>query len=144
MRSELGSPRSRGVATVGASIRGKHTLGIARFVFAAHELGRIGNTRVRPTRMRALEQRHEELSDGDKRLLIVALSRMPHRDEVPVLVEMLRGRSRRVRTAAGVLAEIGARERRGAVRSAKATTILATTTGTRALRRHPEYRARER
>jgi HEAT repeat protein len=96
------------------------TLGTGpRFTFAARELGRTGSPRARTALVRALATRADELDNGDKRVLITALSRMPHREEVSVLQKMLYRSGRRVRAAAAtVLGQIRAPESADALREA--------------------------
>ena len=89
------------------------------FALAVHSLGVAHAQRAMPELIEILERRGRELSQGDKRVVIQALARMPHRSEVPVLSAMLTERSfltRRV--AAMALSSIRAPESRAALREA--------------------------
>jgi HEAT repeat protein len=91
-----------------------------RFTFAVRELGRRGGGLATRDLVMTLEGRAHELNNGDKRVIIAALSRAPHRSEVPVLARMLRERNGRTRRAAAtVLEEIRAPESRAALLEAR-------------------------
>jgi HEAT repeat protein len=72
------------------------------FTFAARELGRRGGVRARELLTVTLRER-EELDSSHKRVLISALSRMPHRSAIPVLAPMLNDPSLRTRSAAATV-----------------------------------------
>lgn len=81
------------------------------FTFAVRELGRLGARRAIPALIGALDGSSKQLSEGDKRVTIYALTQMPHRSEVSVLSAALReGNARTRRAAARALAQIRAPE----------------------------------
>jgi len=86
---------------------------------AAVSLRRLRSRRAVPALIRCLETRDEELDDGQKRLLVLALGYMPRVSEVPVLSASLRDRSYRIRNvAAWALAQIRAPESSTALEAA--------------------------
>jgi len=86
---------------------------------AASSLRKLRSRRAVPSLIRCLETRDDELRDGQKRLLILALGEMPHVSEVPVLSAALRHRSYRMRSAAArALAQIRAPESSTALEAA--------------------------
>jgi HEAT repeat protein len=90
-----------------------------RFAFALKSLTEDHAARARPAFVRTLEERRDELGQGDKQLLVYALFQDPHRSEVPVLSRLLRERSRETRRMAAVaLAQIKATEAREALEEA--------------------------
>lgn len=90
-----------------------------RFAFAVKSLTEDHAARSRPAFVRTLEERRDELRQGDKQLLVYALFQNPHRSEVPVLASLLRERSRETRRMAAVaLAQIKAIEAREALEEA--------------------------
>jgi HEAT repeat protein len=87
-----------------------------RFAFAVKSLAEDHAARARPAFVRTLEERRDELRQGDKQLLVYALFQNPHRSEVPVLAPLLRERSRETRRMAAIaLAQIKATEVREAL-----------------------------
>ncbi len=89
------------------------------FSFAVKSLAEDHAARARPAFVRTLEERHDELRQGDKQVLVWALYHTPHRSEVPVLAPLLRERSRETRRMAAVaLAQIRASESREALEEA--------------------------
>jgi HEAT repeat protein len=89
------------------------------FALAVHSLGVADARRAIPGLIDILGQRRDEIGDGDKRVVIQTLARMPHRSEVPVLSAMLVERSfftRRV--AAMALSRIRAPESQAALEDA--------------------------
>ncbi len=89
------------------------------FTFAVKSLAENHAARARPAFVRTLEERHDELRQGDKQVLVWALYRTPHRSEVPVLAALLGEQSRRTRRMAAVaLAQIRASESREALEGA--------------------------
>lgn len=89
------------------------------FTFAVKSLAEDHATRARPAFVRTLEERHDELRQGDKQVLVWALYQTPHRSEVPVLAALLGERSRSTRRMAAVaLAQIRAPESREALEEA--------------------------
>jgi HEAT repeat protein len=90
-----------------------------RFAFAVKSLTEDHAARARPAFVRTLEERQDELRQGDKQLLVYALFQSPHRSEVPVLAPLLRERNRETRRMAAVaLAQIKATEAREALEEA--------------------------
>jgi HEAT repeat protein len=89
------------------------------FTFAVKSLAEDYAARARPAFVRALEERHDELRQGDKQVLVWALYQTPHRSEVPVLAALLGERRRSTRRMAAVaLAQIRAPESREALEEA--------------------------
>ena len=89
------------------------------FTFTVKSLVDAGVTRARPVFIRTLADRHDELGQGDKQIVVWALYQDPHRSEVPVLAGMLGERSRSTRRMAAVaLARIKATEAREALEDA--------------------------
>jgi HEAT repeat protein len=89
------------------------------FTFAVKSLAQDHAARARPAFVRTLEERHDELHQGDKQVLVWALYQTPHRSEVPVLAALLGERSRNTRRMAAVaLAQIRAPESREALEGA--------------------------
>jgi HEAT repeat protein len=89
------------------------------FTLAVKSLAGNHALRARPAFVRTLEERSDELRQGDKRVLVWALFQAPHRSEVPVLARLLRERSRETRRMAAVaLAQIRAPESREALEEA--------------------------
>ncbi len=89
------------------------------FSFAVKSLAEDHAARARPAFVRALEERHDELRQGDKQVLVWALYQTPHRSEVPVLAALLGERRRSTRRMAAVaLAQIRAPEGREALEHA--------------------------
>jgi HEAT repeat protein len=89
------------------------------FTFAVKSLAEDHAARARPAFIRTLEERRDELDQGDKQVLVWALYQTPHRSEVPVLATLLGERSRSTRRMAAVaLAQIKAPESRGALEEA--------------------------
>jgi HEAT repeat protein len=89
------------------------------FTFAVKSLAEDHAARARPAFVRTLEERHDELRQGDKRVLVWALYQTPHRSEVPVLAALLGERSRETRRMAAVaLAQVRAPESREALEDA--------------------------
>lgn len=87
--------------------------------FAVRALGRIGTPQAITALAATLENRRTELCAGDKRLIIHALAKVPHRTEVPALEPMLSERSGRVRRAAAhALSQIRAQESQAALEQA--------------------------
>lgn len=90
-----------------------------RLIFAVDSLGKMGARSAIPALIQCLESRGDELRWGEKRVIILALTRMPHRSMVPVLSAALRERHRAVRKAAAwALTEIRAPESRAALEEA--------------------------
>jgi len=90
-----------------------------RFAVALKSLTEGHAARARPAFIRTLEERRDELRQGDKRLLVYALFQNPHRSEVSALVPLLSERSRETRRMAAVaLAQIKATEAREALEEA--------------------------
>lgn len=89
------------------------------FTFAVKSLAESHAARARTAFVRTLEERRDELRQGDKQVLVWALYQMPHRSEVPVLATLLGERSRSTRRmAATALAQIRACESRDALEGA--------------------------
>jgi len=89
------------------------------FTFAVKSLAEDHAARSRPAFIRTLEERRDELNQGDKQILVWALYKVPHRSEVPVLATLLGERSRSTRRMAAVaLAQIKATESREALEEA--------------------------
>lgn len=89
------------------------------FTFAVKSLAEDHAARARPAFVRTLAERHDELRQGDKQVLVWALYQTPHRSEVPVLAALLGERSRSTRRMAAVaLAQIRAPESREALEEA--------------------------
>jgi HEAT repeat protein len=89
------------------------------FTFAVKSLAEDHAARARPAFVRMLEERHDELRQGDKQVLVWALYQTPHRSEVPVLAALLGERSRSTRRMAAVaLGQIRASESREALEEA--------------------------
>jgi HEAT repeat protein len=89
------------------------------FTFTVKSLVDAGVTQARSVFIRTLEERRDELGQGDKQILVWALYQTPHRSEVPVLAALLGERSRSTRRmAAGALAQIKATEAREALEEA--------------------------
>jgi HEAT repeat protein len=79
-------------------------------------LGKAGIRSAIPALIQCLDRRREELRRGDRRLIVLAFIRMPHRSEVPVLERTLREPGYRLRDSAAVaLAQIRAPESRAAL-----------------------------
>ncbi|HEV3033930.1 MAG TPA: hypothetical protein VGX72_03990 [Solirubrobacteraceae bacterium] len=92
------------------------------FTFAVKSLAEGRAARARPAFVRTLEERHDELRQGDKQVLVWALYQTPHRSEVPVLATLLGERSKSTRRMAAVaLAQIKATESREALEEAVKT-----------------------
>lgn len=110
--------------------------------FAADSLGKLGARRSIPALVHCLEARGADLDQSDKRVIIHALARMPHRSEVPVLSAVLRERNRATRrVAAEALAKIRAPEGTAALEDAAETlSWLQGASVRRALRRTGETR----
>lgn len=90
-----------------------------RFGFAVKSLTEGHAARARPAFVRTLEERRDELRQGDKQLVVYALFQNPHRSEVRALAPLLRERSRKTRRMAAVaLAQIRATEAREALEEA--------------------------
>jgi HEAT repeat protein len=90
-----------------------------RFGFALKSLTEGQAARARPAFIRALEERRDELCQGDKQLLVYALFQNPHRSEVQALTPLLREQSGKTRRMAAVaLAQIRATEAREALEEA--------------------------
>jgi HEAT repeat protein len=90
-----------------------------RFTFAVDSLGKMGARNAIPALIHCLESRGDQLQWGDKRVIILALTRMPHRSMVPVLSSALRDQRRAVRKAAAwALTEIRAPESTAALEEA--------------------------
>lgn len=81
----------------------------------------LGRTRARsaiPALIRCLDTRNHELDSTAKQWIARSLGLMPHRDEIPALVELLRVPRRRTRiTAAWALAQIRSPESQAALES---------------------------
>jgi HEAT repeat protein len=89
------------------------------FTFAVKSLAEDHAARARSAFVRTLQERHEELRQGDKQVLVWALYQTPHRSEVPVLAALLGEHSRSTRRMAAVaLAQIRASESREALEEA--------------------------
>jgi hypothetical protein len=87
--------------------------------FAVKSLAEGRAAQARPAFVRTLEERHDELRQGDKQILVWALYQASHRSEVPVLTALLGERSRSTRRMAAVaLAQIKATESREALEEA--------------------------
>lgn len=90
-----------------------------RFTFAVKALRDHHASYAMPALTRTLEERRSEIDQGDKRLIIVALSRSPHRSQIPALAALLGERNRRTRQmAAEALSLIKAIEAREALEEA--------------------------
>lgn len=93
-----------------------------RFTFALKILGDAHAHQARAAFIRVLEERGLELRQGDKRLLIRALARSPHRSAIPALAGVLGDPSRRTRRMASeALAQIKSPESAAALRQAADT-----------------------
>ena len=89
------------------------------FAFAVKSLAEDHAVRARPAFVRTLEERYDELRQGDKQVLVWALYQTPHRSEVSVLAALLAEPSRSTRRMAAVaLAQIRAPESREALEDA--------------------------
>jgi HEAT repeat protein len=86
------------------------------FTLACVGLRKLRSREAVPAIICCLETRSEELRAGQKRILILALGRMPQVSEVPVLAAALTDRRYRTRNAAAwALAQIRAPESRAAL-----------------------------
>lgn len=74
--------------------------------FAVKALGDLRAEHSVPTLIRLLDERGDELDDGDKVVIIDALAKMPHRTAVPVLAAALHDSLKTRRAAAMALAQI--------------------------------------
>jgi HEAT repeat protein len=89
------------------------------FTFAARALWTVDARRAMPVFMRALEERGDDLSESDKRVVIHGLARAPHRSQVPLLLRALQGKSPLTRrVAAMALSRIRAPESEAALQDA--------------------------
>lgn len=90
-----------------------------RFTLAAVSLRKLRSRRAVPAVIRCLETRGEEIREGQKRILILALGEVPHVSSIPVLSGALSDRSYRMRNAAAwALAQIRAPESSAALEAA--------------------------
>jgi len=81
------------------------------FIFAVRSLAESDPEAARPAFVRTLAERRAQLTDGEKEVLVWALSQSPHRSEIPVLAPLLgEGRRETRRMAAVALAQIRAPE----------------------------------
>lgn len=90
--------------------------------FAVKTIADLRAERSVPALIHLLDERRDELDEGDKIVVIDALAKMPHRTAVPVLSATLRdGRRKTRRAAAMALAQIRSAESGAALEEAAAS-----------------------